>query len=211
MHSTSPPSLGSRREALTEDQTYLQKLLSRLNGPVTASGPDDFAPNERHRWADMAQRWPTAVSHVAVQSIDPQTLAYGMHDSPAALAAWIVERRYNWSDHAPGDFEASFSRRSVLDLLSIYWFTETFVTSARMYWHDLRQPWTPSHNRTPVIDVPVGISVFPVDVVYRPRKIAEENANIVYWHDMPRGGHFAWAEVPEVLVDEVRKFFRPLR
>jgi pimeloyl-ACP methyl ester carboxylesterase len=99
----------------------------------------------------------------------------------------------------------------VLDLLSIYWFTETFVTSARMYWHDLRQPWTPSHNRTPVIDVPVGISVFPVDVVYRPRKIAEENANIVYWHDMPRGGHFAWAEVPEVLVDEVRKFFRPLR
>lgn len=211
LHSTTPPSLGSARESHRGGESDLSVLLSRLNGPVTANRPEDFAPDERHRWSLMEQRWAQTLAHVAVQSTDPQTLAYAMHDSPAALAAWILERRYNWSDHPSGVLEDSFSRRALIDLVSIYWFSDTFVSSARIYWHELREPWVPTHTRTPAIDVPVGISVFPVDVVYRPRKVAEQNSNIVWWKDHDRGGHFAWAEVPEVLVEDLREFFRPLR
>jgi pimeloyl-ACP methyl ester carboxylesterase len=158
----------------------------------------------------MAKRWGSVVSHVAAQSTDPQTLSYGMHDSPVALAAWLLERRYNWGDHS-GNIEDSFSRKALIEWVSIYWFTETFVSSARIYWHEFREPWVPTHTRSPAIDVPVGISVFPVDVVYRPRKLAEQSANIVWWKDQPHGGHFAWAEVPEVLAADLREFFRPLR
>lgn len=210
LHSTTPPSLGSARESQRAEQSTLSMLLQRLGGPVSALQPEDFALEERHRWYDMERRWASTIPHVATQSQDPQTLSYGMHDSPVALAAWLLERRYNWGDHS-GDIEESFSRRALLDWVSIYWFTETFVSSARIYWHEFRTPWVPSHNRVPAIDVPTGISVFPVDVVYRPRKIAEQSADIVYWKDHDRGGHFAWAEVPEVLVADVREFFRPLR
>jgi pimeloyl-ACP methyl ester carboxylesterase len=210
-HATTPPSLGSARESQTEGKSELSMLLSRLNGPVSAIRPDDFAPEERHRWTLMESRWASTVSHVAAQSTDPQTLAYGMHDSPAALAAWLLERRHNWSDHPGGPIEDSFSRKSLIELISIYWFTETFVSGARMYWHEFKEPWVPTHARKPAIDVPVGISVFPVDVVYRPRKLAEQSANIVYWKDHSQGGHFAWAEVPDVLVEDVKEFFRPLR
>ncbi|MWA03180.1 alpha/beta fold hydrolase [Actinomadura sp. LD22] len=210
LHATSPPSLGSARESRTSGSSTLDMLLARLNGPVRAMRREDFAPEERHRFDLMEQRWAGTLSHVAAQSTDPQTLAYGMHDSPVALAAWLLERRYNWSDH-DGLLDDSFARRALIDLVGIYWFTETFVSSARMYWHEFRAPWSPVHDRKPAIDVPVGVSVFPVDVVYRPRRVAEENANLVYWQEHDRGGHFAWAEVPELLVADVREFFRPLR
>lgn len=209
LHTTTPPSLGTP-ESQSQGLSTLDMLLKRLNGPVSAYAAEDFAPEERHRWTMMQERWGSTLSHVASQSTDPQTLSYGMHDSPVALAAWLLERRYNWGDHQ-GVLEDSFSRRFLIDLASIYWFTETFVSSARFYWYEFRAAWEPAHNRTPQIDVPVGISVFPVDVVYRPRKSAEQSANIVFWKDHNHGGHFAWAEVPEVLAADLREFFGSLR
>ena len=83
-------------------------------GPAMRTSRDDFAPDERHRYDTMEERWKTALSHIAVHTTDPQTLSFALHDSPAGLAAWLVERRRNWSDN-DGDVEEAFSRQFLLD------------------------------------------------------------------------------------------------
>lgn len=188
----------------------LRQLLGILNGPISRSSRDDFAPDERGWYALMEERWSTALSHIAVHTNDPQTLAFALHDSPAGLAAWLVERRRSWSDNN-GDPEDAFSRQFLLDLVSIYWFTESLVTSTRWYWHTFRTPPQPVPDPVAAAKVPLGIPVFPKEMVFMPRRVVEENANLVHWTIQPRGGHFAAAEVPELFVEDVRAFFRKLR
>ena len=119
----------------------------------------------RSRTADRAAllEWERRrAAHIAVQTVDPQTLAYGLHDSPAALAAWLLERRRSWSD-CDGDLERAFSKDELLTGLTIYWVTETFATSARYYKEAVDVPWSPAHGRTPPVEAPTGISVFRPD------------------------------------------------
>ena len=158
----------------------------------------------------MKETAPTISSHLAVQTADPQTLAYGMHDSPVALCAWITERRRNWSD-CGGNVEKRFSKDDLLTTMMIYWVTESFVTSVRYYYEARHRPWTPAHNRTPVIEAPTGIAVFPKELLIPPKRWAEQYYNLKRWTVMTAGGHFAHAEEPEQLVQDVRAFFRPLR
>jgi len=101
-----------------------------------------------------------------------------------------------------------------LDLLTtmmIYWVTESFVTSVRYYYEARRHPWTPTHTRTPVIEAPTGIAVFPKELLIPPKRWAEQYYNLKRWTVMTAGGHFAHAEEPEQLVQDVRAFFRQLR
>ena len=95
--------------------------------------------------------------------------------------------------------------------MMIYWVTESFVTSVRYYYEARRRPWTPVHNRTPVIEAPTGIAVFPKELLIPPKRWAEQYYNLKRWTVMTAGGHFAHAEEPEQLVQDVRAFFRPLR
>ena len=206
------PSIPPRADAAAQapEPGSLRQLLGILNGPTSRSSRDDFAPDER-RWYDlMEERWSTALSHIAVHTNDPQTLAFALHDSPAGLAAWLVERRRSWSDNN-GDPEDAFSRQFLLDLVSIYWFTESLVTSTRWYWHTFRTPPQPVPDPVAAAKVPLGIAIFPKEMVFMPRRVVEENANLVHWTIQPRGGHFAAAEVPELFVEDVRAFFRKLR
>jgi pimeloyl-ACP methyl ester carboxylesterase len=141
-----------------------------------------------------------------LQGTKPQTLAYGLTDSPAGLAAWIVEKMRSWSD-CGGDVETVFSRDELLTNISIYWFTKTIGSSMRLY-HETRQhPWPPGQR----IDTPTGIAVFPKELSVPPREWAERIYNVTRWTEMPRGGHFAAAEQPELLVEDVRAFFRSFR
>jgi pimeloyl-ACP methyl ester carboxylesterase len=173
-------------------------------------GAEDYAADEQHHYARTMAAAPTITSHVVVHTHDPQTLAYGMHDSPAALAAWIVERRRAWSD-CGGEVERRFSKDDLLTTLMIYWATESFVTSVRYYYEAKHRPWEASHARTPVVEAPTGIAVFPQDVLIPPRGWAEKYYDLRHWRVMEAGGHFAHAEEPDKLVEDVRAFFRTLR
>jgi pimeloyl-ACP methyl ester carboxylesterase len=173
-------------------------------------GASEYAAEEQSALARTREAAPTIVSHLAVQTSDPQTLAYGMHDSPVAQAAWLVERRRSWSD-CGGNVERRFSKDDLLTNIMLYWVTESFVTSVRYYYEAAHNPWTPVHSRTPVVEAPTGIGIFPRELLIPPRKWAERYYNLQRWTPMTAGGHFAPAEEPEQLVKDIRAFFRPVR
>ena len=212
IHVTIPPLLGGAA-SLTDNPAKPCSLLGLrgiLDGPTARLAPEDFEPDERWSWHEMDERWPTALAHVAVHITDPQTFAYALHDSPVGLASWIVEKRNNWSDNRDGP-DSLPSRKFLLDLVSIYWFTESYVTSARWYWHTFRTPWDQAHDRTPAIEVPVAVGGFPKEMVFAPRKMVAARNNLKHWGTPDRGGHFAPAEVPDLYSDDLIDFFRSLR
>jgi pimeloyl-ACP methyl ester carboxylesterase len=172
--------------------------------------PDDYAPDEAGWYDRMMERMKTAASHVSVHTNDPQTLAYALNDSPVGLAAWLLERRRNWSDSG-GDPERPFTRDFLITTVMIYWLTQSIGTSMRYYIEHFTRPWKPDHDRQPAIEAPTAIAVFPQELVLLPKAVAEQHANLVRWTVMPAGGHFAAAEQPEAVVDDVRAHFRALR
>lgn len=177
--------------------------------------PDDYDEEEKHYPELMKNRMATATSHYTVQGIEPETLAYAMHDSPAGMAAWLIERRRLWSDSADAnghrDVESAFTMEELATLVSIYWFTETFGSSCRMYYGRTNEPWQPEHNRTPTMEAPTAMAVFPGDLIFLPRRAAQRVANIQRWTRMPAGGHFAAAEEPELVANDIVEFFRTYR
>ena len=140
------------------------------------------------------------------QSTRPQTLGYGLTDSPAGQAAWILEKFWAWTD-CNGHPENIFSRDELLDNVMIYWVTASAASSARLYWESFGK----GGERLPV-DVPTGVAVFPKEIVTPVRNWMEPRyRNIRHWKEMSKGGHFAAFEQPEIFVDEIREFFRALR
>jgi microsomal epoxide hydrolase len=140
-----------------------------------------------------------------IQSTKPQTLAYGLTDSPAGLAGWIVEKFRTWSD-CDGDVERSFTKDRLLDNISIYWITGTINSSTRMYYESMRADR--GFTAAPPVTVPFGHSNFKAEIYHAPRAWAEKQYDLVYWNDVGQGGHFAAMEVPGIFVDEVRACFR---
>ena len=133
----------------------------------------------------------------------PQTVGYGLADSPAGLAAWVYEKFAAWTD---SNDEPEFGVRAALNDISLYWFTNTGTSSARFFWEN------PVTTR-PSLSLPVGVSVFPREIIQAPRLWAERcYGNLIHFNDrIPHGGHFAAWEVPDIFVSEVRDTFRPLR
>jgi pimeloyl-ACP methyl ester carboxylesterase len=170
----------------------------------------DYATDEKEYFAHTQRQMAHATSHVVVQGSEPQTLAYGLHDSPSGLLAWLVDRRKWWSD-CHGDIESVFSKDDLLTLATIYWVTESFATSARYYWESQHDLWAPEHDRRPVVEAPTGIAVFPGELIIQPREWMRSYYNLQHLTYMKSGGHFAPAEQPEALVEDIRDFFRPLR
>jgi len=142
-----------------------------------------------------------------IQRTKPQTLAYGLTDSPAGLAGWIIEKFRGWSD-CGGEVERSFSRDRLLDNVSVYWLTGTINSSMRLYYeHTGPGRYTPA----PRVEVPTGHARFPAEILRIPRSWAEKQFNLRRWQVMPRGGHFAAMEEPALFVQELREFFRDYR
>ena len=144
-----------------------------------------------------------------IQGTRPQTLAYALNDSPAGLAAWIVEKWRAWSD-CDGDVETRFSKDEILTNISIYWFSGTINTSMHRYYEIFHDPDFQLNER---IETPMGFAIFPGDIgiAQAPRSWVERACNVVHWTQFERGGHFAALEQPELLVRDIREFFRPLR
>ncbi|MGH7966473.1 MAG: alpha/beta hydrolase, partial [Candidatus Binatia bacterium] len=190
--------------------TYLSLAIPLdflTNGGVP---PSEYGEEDQAALARTREVSGVIVSHVAVQTSDPQTLAYAMHDSPVGLCAWILERRRNWSD-CGGEVERRFSKEDLLTTMMIYWVTDSFVTSVRYYYEAAHNPWTPVHSRIPVIESPTAIGVFPRELLIPPRKWAERYYNLKRWTPMTAGGHFAPSEEPDQLVQDIRAFYRSLR
>lgn len=175
--------------------------------PSPAALPDDLTPEEQ-AWVREAGAWGAAEgAYAAVHRTKPQTAAAGLNDSPAGLAAWVVEKLRTWSD-GDGDLESVYTRDQVLLNLSIYWFTETIGSSMRMYAANAAIPPAQLQRR---VEVPSGFSLFPGDILTPPRAWLERTTNLVSLTRPARGGHFAPFEQPELYAEELRTFFRPYR
>jgi pimeloyl-ACP methyl ester carboxylesterase len=186
-----------------------------LSPPIAAPDPatfDDLTPAEQAALdaLENSARWESGYS--GQMGTRPQTVGYGLVDSPALLCAWIVEKFRAWTDCA-GHPENVLTRDAMLDDVSVYWFTATGASSARLYWESIAEvtEWF-TRGTTDTVDVPTGCSIFPKEVP-RPslRWAAQRYTDIRHWHELDRGGHFAAFEQPALFVDEVRTFFRLVR
>jgi pimeloyl-ACP methyl ester carboxylesterase len=147
-------------------------------------------------------------AYAALQTTRPQTISYALTDSPVGLAGWIVEKFRAWSD-CDGEIEKSYTKDELLTNIMIYWVTGTISSSVRLYHEDGLQS-APQLTAGQYIEVPTGVATFPKDLTYPPRELGERFLRIARWTEMPRGGHFAALEVPELLAEEMRAFVRPL-
>jgi pimeloyl-ACP methyl ester carboxylesterase len=180
-----------------------------LNMPIARPAADssggDLTEDEQRALAAFAehQKWGTGYSKQ--QSTRPQTLGYGLVDSPVGQLAWIVEKFWGWTD-CDGHPENVLSRDELLDNVMLYWATRSGASSARLYWESFNRFGTDGR-----VDLPTGVASFPKEILRTPRQWCEAAYNITHWTTMPRGGHFAAFEQPELFVDDVRAFFATVR
>jgi pimeloyl-ACP methyl ester carboxylesterase len=150
------------------------------------------------------QRWEAGYS--VLQASRPQTLGYGLSDSPVGQAAWILEKFQAWSD-CSGNLFNILTRDEILDGIMLYWLTDSAVSSARLYW----ESYVGGFGAT-TLDIPTGCSIFPKEIYRAPRSWADRCIhNIIHWNELDKGGHFAALEQPDLFVDEVRTCFRTVR
>jgi microsomal epoxide hydrolase len=181
-------------------------LLPLRRDPAMIADP---SPEERRYLGELAAWLKEETGYQWIQGTRPQTLAFALTDSPAGLAAWIVEKFRAWSD-CGGDVETVFTKDQLLGNIALYWFTGSIGSSFWPYYARLHGPWPIPEGAT--IDVPTGYAGFPREILRPPRSLAARTfTDLRRWSMMPRGGHFAAMEQPAALADEVRAFFRPLR
>ena len=155
------------------------------------------------RGAEYYQAWDSGYSKQ--QATRPQTVGYGLADSPAGQAAWILEKFWAWTD-CDGHPENVLDRDEPLDNVMFYWATNSATSSARIYWESFAKP------RPVNLSVPVGVTVYPKEIVPPVRAWMEADyPNIVHWAEQPKGGHFAAFEQPALFVDDIRTCFRQFR
>jgi pimeloyl-ACP methyl ester carboxylesterase len=177
--------------------------------PSPVIGYDARPPTDAERaHAEVQARWEQEEGgYNRIQETRPQTLGYGLHDSPAGLAAWILEKWRAWTDPT-GDVERHIPRDLLLANVTLYWVTETANSANRSYYERARDP----RRITTRIRVPTGVALSTEAVQRVPRERAERSyADIRRWTELPRGGHFFAAEEPRLLAEELRAFFRPFR
>jgi pimeloyl-ACP methyl ester carboxylesterase len=179
-------------------------LLPLPREPVNAVTAEEEAFN-----AQLRQWFREETGYSAVMGTRPQTLAYGLTDSPVGLAAWIIEKFQRWSD-CNGDLESCIARDTLLDNIMLYWATGAINSSFWPYY--ARQHGAPLLPAGEKVKVPMGYAEFPKEILSPPRSVAERHyADIRRWTPMVRGGHFAAMEDPDAVAEEIRAFFRPLR
>jgi pimeloyl-ACP methyl ester carboxylesterase len=179
-----------------------------LNMLITRPPEDlgELTEKETRRLQAARQFRATGSGYNMIQATRPQTLAYGLTDSPAGQLAWITEKFYEWTDG--GLPHEAVDRDQLLTNVTLYWLTGTGGSSARLYYETARaRAWSPVARSA----VPTGVAVFPREIAPAIRRFAEQSDNITHWSEFNRGGHFAAMEVPDLLVGDVREFFRPLR
>jgi pimeloyl-ACP methyl ester carboxylesterase len=181
--------------------------------PVRPSSVDDPSEFEQRSLADLAYHREWGMGYSLQQGTRPQTLGYGLVDSPVGQCAWIAEKYWAWTDH-DGDPLSALDRDQMLDNVSVYWHTGTAASSARIYWEDgfARPSKRDRMRQQKPLHVPVGVSVFPREITRPSRRWCEEAyPDLRHYEQLDRGGHFAAWEEPDLFVDQVRRAFRTMR
>jgi pimeloyl-ACP methyl ester carboxylesterase len=181
--------------------------LDLFSGGMPA--PDDYDADEAPIARRLQSFFATEAAYSALQSTKPQTIAVALNDSPVGLLSWIVEKCRSWSD-CNGNVETRFSKDDLLTIVMIYWISQSFGTSARYYYEAAHHPWTPAHDRTPVVEAPVGITVLPEEICGSPRRWIQRYYNLRQKREHHSGGHFTAWEEPEAVITDLRDFFRAL-
>jgi pimeloyl-ACP methyl ester carboxylesterase len=206
---------GTSVSTLIAQQDPAHVVGIHLTPPLAPPDPatfDDLTDAERAALAALehAAAWDSGYS--TQHATRPQTIGYGLVDSPAGLCAWIIEKFWAWTDHG-GHLDDVLTRDQLLDNLMLYWLPGTGASSARLYWESIRQvnEWI-SGAAVDTVTAPTGCSIFPKELQRPSRRWAERRfVDIRYWNEPDRGGHFAAFEQPQLFVDEVRAFFRLVR
>lgn len=188
--------------------THDPEHLAGIHLTMPTAARDDaveLTADDRARLEEYAAFGRTGRGYSAIQSTRPQTVGYGLTDSPAGQCAWIVEKFHAWTDCA-GHPENVISRRRLLDNVTLYWLTGTAASSARLYWESF------TNRPLETVTIPTGVTLFPREIVRLPRGWVQRRfTDLRSWREPDSGGHFASMEQPGVYVDELRRFFRPLR
>jgi pimeloyl-ACP methyl ester carboxylesterase len=179
-----------------------------LNMPIVFPEPEDFqrlTEAEQAAVASMKFYQDSDSGYAKQQGTRPQTLGYGLTDSPAGQAAWIYEKFHAWTDN-DGEPESALGRDEMLDNIMLHWLPATAASSARLYWESAGS-FKP--NR---LDLPVGVSIYPREIFRPSRRWAERSyPRLIHWNELDRGGHFAAFEEPDLFVGELRTCFRAIR
>lgn len=175
----------------------------------------DVTQKELERMQQRRKELNDHYAYGAIQGTRPLTLGYALNDSPAGLAAWIVDKFWAWSDHG-GNLDKSFTKDELLTNVMVYWVTESMPSATRIYYessHNLPRPQSMTPFESKGKPAPMGFALFPKEINVPPRAWVERSVGkqFVHWTEMPRGGHFAAMEQPVLLLDDVRAFFRKVR
>jgi pimeloyl-ACP methyl ester carboxylesterase len=183
--------------------------LTSPHGDPPANAEESLSEVDRKGLEDWADHQANGtVVHVPINSTRPHTLAFALNDSPAGLAAWLLDKYRSYSD-CEGDVERSFTKDELLAQITTYWVTGTIASASRLYYERAQEGTGASPGQR--VEVPTGCAIFPRDVKRTPRPWAERAYNVQRWVEMSAGGHFPGVEEPEALTSELRTFFRPLR
>jgi len=194
-------------------QTELEHCAGiHVNMPIVGPDPDtmnELTDTELAALEDMGRYTEEGSGYSKQQSTYPQTLGYGLADSPVGQMAWIVEKFYMWTDCEQNGVkhpENVLTKDELLDNVMVYWLNNAGASSARLYWESFDNP-----SMEP-IDMPVGCSIFPKEIFRSSRRWAEKRfSQLIHWNELDKGGHFAAMEQPELFIEEVRNCFRQLR
>lgn len=181
--------------------------LTDVGYPDGSEDWSTMSPAEQEFGKFIQQWWYMEGAYGMIQSTKPQTLGYGLNDSPVGLASWILEKFYTWSDNK-GNIETNFTKDELLTNIMIYWVTETMNSAIRNYYEGAKEHFAgPEGPKKPQrIEVPTGVTTFPAEAPV-PIEWAQRLVNVKHFAKMPKGGHFAALEQPDLWVGELRKFF----
>jgi pimeloyl-ACP methyl ester carboxylesterase len=172
--------------------------------------PAGFSDAEKVAFAGLETFYKKGFGYAEMMNTRPQTLGYGLSDSPVALAAFLYEKIATWT-HSGGDPERVLTRDEILDDITLYWLTDTGTSSSRSYW-DAAQGEGGPFNAIEIPNVPVAVTVFPGEIYRAPRSWGEQSfKKLIYWNEVDKGGHFAAWEQPELFAAEIRAAFSSIR
>lgn len=173
--------------------------------------PEGLSPKEKAAFASLNKLYTKGGGYAGMMVTRPQTLGYGLTDSPIALASFFLDKFNEWT-YSGGNAEKSLSKDEMLDDISLYWLTNTAVSSAQLYWENNNNNFNANEQRTAEIKIPVAVTIFPGEIYQAPKTWTERSyKNLIYFNEVNKGGHFASWEEPQLFAEEMRAAFKSLR
>lgn len=173
--------------------------------------PESLSPKEKAAFASLNKLYTKGGGYAGMMVTRPQTLGYGLTDSPIALASFFLDKFNEWT-YSGGNAEKSLTKDEMLDDISLYWLTNTAVSSAQLYWENNNNNFNAKEQRTAEIKIPVAVTVFPGEIYQAPKSWTERSyKNLIYFNEVNKGGHFASWEEPQLFAEEMRAAFKSLR